>query len=172
MTLVEQLIACGALQFGDFTLTSGRKSPYYVDIKRAVTDPGILRDLAQAMAPAATGHARLAGVELGAIPLVVALSLETGLPYVMIRKASRTHGTGGAVEGDLQKGDRTLLVEDVTTTGGSVARGVDLLREAGAIVERVVCVVDREEGARDRLKSQGVELVALLTSRELLERAE
>lgn len=170
--LVGALRACGALQFGDFTLTSGRKSRYYVDIKRAVTEPEVLRSIVHAMEPAAAGHARLAGVELGAIPLVVALSLETGLPYVMIRKASRVHGTERALEGALDPEDRILLVEDVTTTGRSVARAVKALREAGALVEQVVCVVDREEGARERLSKLGVELHPLLASRQLLDAAD
>lgn len=168
MSLVEALRECGALRFGEFTLTSGRTSRYYVDIKRAMTRPNVLRQIVGAMRPHAEGCQRVAGVALGAVPLVVALALETSLPYVMIRKGDRDHGTGGVLEGDLEPGDVVLLVEDVTTTGGSVERAVRLLREAGARVDRVVCVVDREEGAATRLERTGVELVPLLRSEDLL----
>ncbi len=169
VTLVEALRDCGALQFGQFTLTSGRTSTYYVDVKRAVTQPEVLREIVAGMRPHAAGCDRVAGMELGAIPLVVALALETSLPYVMVRKEGRTHGTQRALEGELRKGERVLLVEDVTTTGGTVRRAVDLLREAGAEVNRVVCVVDRQEGAVERLAEAGVEVVPLVSSQDLLQ---
>lgn len=169
VTLVEALQDCGALQFGEFTLTSGRTSRYYVDIKRAVTRPEVLRQIVEGMRPHAAGYDRLAGTELGAVPLVVALALATSLPYVMVRKEGRTHGTQQALEGELRKGERILLVEDVTTTGGTVRRAVDLLREAGAEVDRVVCVVDRQEGAAERLGEAGVEVVSLVARQELLQ---
>lgn len=168
VTLVEALRACGALQFGEFTLTSGRTSRYYVDIKRAVTRPDVLRAIVEEMRPHAAGYDRLAGMELGAIPLVVALALETSLPYVMVRKEGRTHGTRRGLEGELEKGDRVLVVEDVTTTGGTVRRGVERLRKAGATVDRVVCVVDRQEGAEGRLREVDVDLMPLVAGQELL----
>ncbi len=168
MSLVEALKSSGALQFGDFTLTSGRKSPYYIDIKKAVTKPETLNLVAKHMLPHVEGYAKLAGVELGAIPLVVALALRASLPYVMIRKGERAHGTMKALEGDLEPGDRVVLVEDVTTTGGSVERAVRALRDAGALVDRVVCIVDRGEGAEDRLGNLGVRLIPLLTSEDLM----
>lgn len=167
MTLVEDLKASGALKFGKFTLTSGKKSHYYVDIKKAVTKPDMLRRIVGEMLPYTRGYARLAGVELGAVPLIVALSLESSLPYIMMRKGSRTHGTEETLEGDLDQGERVLLLEDVTTTGGSVEQAVRSLRTAGAVVDRVVCVVDRGEGAEERLEKQGVQLIALVSGHEL-----
>ncbi len=167
--LVDALRSCGALRYGEFTLASGKKSHYYVDIKRAVTRPEVLKLIVRSMAPHVSGHARIAGVELGAVPIAVALSLETSIPYVMIRKQARTHGTERALEGEINPGERVLLVEDVTTTGGSVKRAVLILRDAGAFVERVLCVVDRGEGAGAKLQEVGVDLLPLLRSEELLD---
>ncbi len=167
MSLVEALKECGALKFGEFTLASGRKSKYYVDIKQAVTRPDILRMIAREMLPHTGGCTRIAGTELGAVPIAAALSLESSLPYVMIRRAAKAHGTRKPIEGELKPGDKVLLVEDVTTTGGTVRKAVELLREVGAIVEKVLCVVDREEGAAENLGATGVELVALVRARDL-----
>lgn len=165
---MEALKECGALRFGDFTLTSGKKSRYYIDIKEAVTRPEVLRRIVREMAPHASGYDRVAGVELGAIPIVVALALETSLPYIMIRKRERVHGTKRVFEGSVGRDDRVLLVEDVTTSGGSVGRAAEVLRAAGAIVDRVLCVVDREEGAQESLRKIGIDLVPLLRGKDLL----
>src|SRR2546427_5667995 len=98
---VAALKAAGALQFGTFTLASGRTSPYYVDIKKAVTRPDMLRMIADGMAPFARDADRIAGVELGAIPIAAPVSLANGKPYVMVRKGSKEHGTKHEVEGEL-----------------------------------------------------------------------
>ncbi|HEY4704649.1 MAG TPA: orotate phosphoribosyltransferase [Thermoplasmata archaeon] len=166
--LVEMLRSSGALQFGDFTLASGKKSPYYVDIKKAITRPEILRAIARGIALIAPDADRIAGVELGAVPIAAAVAMETGKPYIMVRKERKEHGTGKDFEGDLKAGDRVLFVEDVVTTGGTLAKAVERVRAHGADVSEVVAVVDREEGGRDALASIGVRLRALLTAEELL----
>ncbi|HEV8050304.1 MAG TPA: orotate phosphoribosyltransferase [Thermoplasmata archaeon] len=165
--LVADLLDSGAVRFGTFTLTSGQTSDVYVDVKRATTDPERLGRIAALLTEHVGDAERLAGMELGAVPLVVALALAARRPYAIVRKAARTHGTGNRVEGDIPSGARVLVVEDVTTTGGSVVETVGLLREAGAIVDRVVCVVDREQGARERLATVGVRLEPLVTLAEL-----
>ncbi len=156
-----------ALTFGDFTLTSGKKSSYYIDLKRALSDPKTLKLIVEVLALYTAGFQRLAGTELGAVPLLVALSLETGLPYVILRKEERSHGMGRSYEGEIQSGDRVLLVEDVATTGGTLRRAVAVLREHGAVVEDAVCVVNREEGADESMKDIGVELSALVGASDL-----
>src|SRR6267143_5984769 len=108
---VAALKASGALQFGMFTLASGKTSSYYVDIKKAVTRPDLLRMIAAAMALFAGDADRIAGVELGAVPIAAAVSLASGKPYVMVRKASKEHGTKHEFEGELTRGDRVLFVE-------------------------------------------------------------
>lgn len=166
--LIKNLKRCGAVKFGDFTLSSGRKSKYYIDIKKASTDPIILRNIAENMRHLVS-EKKIAGMELGAVPIAVALSLEMNLPYVIVRKGKKDYGTGKRIEGSLSRGERVLVVEDVLTSGGSALDAVETLREAGAIVERVLTVVDREEGAKDLLESNAIELIALVTGSELLD---
>src|SRR5712691_228438 len=165
---IASLKAEGALQFGTFTLASGRTSPYYVDIKRAVTRPDLLRTIADGMAPYARDADRIAGVELGAVPIAAAVSLAAGKPYVMVRKAAKEHGTKHDFEGDLAKGDRVLFVEDVVTTGGTLRPAIERMRTHGARIEDCVCVVDREEGGRMLLAEIEVRLHALLSAKDLL----
>lgn len=165
--LARLLLDSAAVRFGDFTLTSGEKSDVYVDVKRAWTDPGRLATITAALAEHAGTEERLAGMELGAVPLVVALALRTGRPYVVLRKAAKEHGTRQAFEGELPAGGRVLLVEDVTTTGGSTVRSVEIVRAAGARVDRALVVVDRENGAAERLAAIGVRLEPLVRLSEL-----
>ena len=100
--LKQKLLDCQAVKFGDFTLTSGKKSKFYVDMKLASTDPEILGCIAKEFARNMSKEVDfIAGMELGAVPLAVALSLETGIPYSMIRKTAREHGTGSRIEGPL-----------------------------------------------------------------------
>ncbi|MGN1045170.1 MAG: orotate phosphoribosyltransferase [Candidatus Methanomethylophilaceae archaeon] len=168
----EALVDCGALQFGDFTLASGAKSSYYIDIKKASTNPDVLRLIAQLMAENLRNTSlkvdRIAGVVLGSVPLAAALALETGIPYVMIRKEKKDHGTGKLIEGDLNPGDRVLVVEDVITSAGSSMNAIEVLRKEGAVVENVYSVIDREAGGSDNLKSIGVTLTPLVKASELL----
>ncbi|MEM2900738.1 MAG: orotate phosphoribosyltransferase [Thermoplasmata archaeon] len=170
MMLAKLLKECGAVMFGDFTLTSGKKSKYYVDIKKASTEPKILREIAKEIKnKLPKGTERLAGLELGAVPIVVAVSLETDLPYVIIRKGERTHGTGKLIEGMLKEGEKVVLIEDVTTTGGSSIKSIEILRNAGAKVEDVITVVDREEGAKESINQKGGKLIPLLRISEIME---
>lgn len=169
--LARALVECSAVEFGDFTLASGRRSDVYVNVKRATTRPAVLRLCAKAMAEHVGGADRVAGVELGAIPLAVAVSLETGLPFIMVRKKPKDHGTQSLLEGELEVADEVVLVEDVTTTAGSAARAVEVLRESGARVDRVVVVIDRGEGATEALAAAGARLIPILTLNDLRRRA-
>ncbi len=165
--LAQLLISSGAVKFGDFTLTSGRKSSFYVDVKKASTKPEILDQIAREMSELVGNENLLAGMELGAVPIVVALALETKKDYVILRKGKREHGTGRQIEGDFHPGEKVLIVEDVATTGGSAVRSAEILREAGLIVDRVLVVVDREEGGKESLAEIGVELLPLVRMSEL-----
>jgi orotate phosphoribosyltransferase len=141
-----------ALLEGDFVLSSGERSSFYVDKYLFSTEPDLLRDVAAALSgklPA--GVERLAGVELGAVPLVAATALHTGLPYVIVRKSAKEHGTGRGIEGSLQRGERVALIEDVVTTGTQAVRAARSLEEAGAEVVAIVAVLDRREGREERL---------------------
>ncbi len=165
---IASLRACGALQFGTFTLASGKTSPYYIDVKKAITRPDLLRTMAEALAPYARTADRIAGMELGAVPIAAAVSLASGKPFLMVRKAAKEHGTKRDFEGELNPGDRVLFVEDVVTTGGTLRTAIERLREHGARIDDVVAVVDREEGGAAALGAIHVTLHALLRAEDLL----
>lgn len=160
------LVEYGAYQKGDFLLASGRRSHYYIDIKRAITRPDVLDLIARGMAPHIE-TARIAGVELAAVPIAAAVSLVTKKPFLMVRKAEKPHGTKKMFEGELRQGETVTFVEDVTTTGGSVLKGVNAVEAAGGRVVRVVVVVDRGEGAAEAFASRGLELVSIADKAEL-----
>ncbi len=165
--IIRTLLDAGAVRFGEFTLASGETSDVYIDVKRAWPDPARLDLLSRALATRVGSAERLAGMELGAVPLVVATALRTGRPYVVLRKAAKEHGTRQAYEGEVPSGGHVLLIEDVSTTGGSSVRSVEILRAAGGLVDRALVVVDREVGARERLAAIGVRLEPLVTMSEL-----
>lgn len=155
------------VQAGEFVLASGRKSNMFVNIKRASTDPKVLREIGKAMAPHA-GDCKIAGMALGAVPIAVAVALETGRPFVMVRKEQKDHGTKELIEGEVAPGEKFVVVEDVATTGGSAMRVVNALRAKGAHVVRAIVVVDREEGAKELLSENGVELVSVFKAKDLI----
>ena len=166
--LKQKLLDCQAVKFGDFTLTSGKKSKFYVDMKLASTDPDILSCIAKEFAKHLSKKIDfIAGMELGAVPLAVALSLETGLPYSMIRKEAREHGTGSRIEGP-SKG-RAVLVDDVATTGGSNIESIKSLVDEGVEVLQVIVVVDREEGAAEKISPFNLDYKSLIKISDLVE---
>jgi orotate phosphoribosyltransferase len=156
--------------FGEFELSHGGTSSYYIDKYVFETDPRCLELIAEAFA-ARVDASKLAGVALGAVPLVAVTSVETGRPYVIARKQSKEYGTGNRIEGTLAEGEEVLVLEDIATTGQSAVDAVAALREAGAVVDRVLVVVDRQEGATENLAEHDVELESLLTADDLLEGA-
>jgi len=168
--LIELLKECGAIQFGRFVLTSGVVSEYYINIKKASSNPKILKILAKEMVEYAQGYDFIAGMELGAVPLIVALSLETNIPYLIIRKEKREHGTSKQIEGEDTKDKRVLVIEDVTTSGGSVVKSIQILRENKAIVDEVIVVVDRETGAEEKLRNIDVSFIPLLSVSDILKK--
>ncbi|AIZ57110.1 orotate phosphoribosyltransferase [Candidatus Methanoplasma termitum] len=163
---------CGALQFGTFTLASGAKSDYYINIKKASTNPRVLYLISQLMAEKMQKENirpdRIAGIVLGSIPLAAALSMATGIPFVMVRKEQKDHGTQQLIEGDLDRGENVLVIEDVVTSAGSSAKAIALLRENGAVVTDIMSVVDREGGGKENLAKIGVKLSALITGSEIV----
>lgn len=169
--LIKALKDCNSVKIGDFTLSSGRKSSYYIDIKKAITDPGTLELIANKIVEVINEQGicteAIGGVAVGGVPLATAVSLKSGLPLVIIRKSMKEYGTGGRFIGDIQ-GRNMVVVEDVTTTGSSVIEAVKVLREAGAIVDTVITIVDRDEGATSGLEAMGVRLVPLVKAVDLL----
>lgn len=168
-------IADAALLRGEFTLRSGRTSRYYLDKYRFSTRPEILAPLGTLLAERARAiesdvgaHLdRLAGAELGGIPLVTAASLTTGLPALFVRNTRKDYGTAQRLEGLYEAGDRVVFIEDVATTAGQALEAAGVLREAGLIVLAVLSVIDRQEGARENVEAAGLRFEALFTKADL-----
>jgi orotate phosphoribosyltransferase len=165
--LIERIRTLAVLH-GEFTLRSGRKSRYYVDKYRFETQPDVLRELGRLFARHVTPDVdRIAGPELGAVCLAAATAMHADKPFVMVRKAAKEYGTTKRVEGELRPGDRVLVVEDVLTTGGAVLEAARSLTDAGAVIVKIVGVLDRQEGARDNIAAAGFDVDALFTSADL-----
>jgi orotate phosphoribosyltransferase len=159
-----------ALLHGDFVLRSGKRSTVYLDKYRFETDPALLGPIGAALAQLAAQGAppdRLAGPELGAVPLAAAAALASGIPFLIVRKAAKDYATEGLIEGVFEPGERVLAIEDVVTTGGALIAAVEVLRAAGLAVERALCVLDREEGGGEALAALGVQLEPLFRRADL-----
>ena len=154
---------------GEFTLRSGVVAHEYFDKYLFESDPVLLRRIAEALAPLVPAHGvdSLAGLETGGIPIATMLSQLTGLPTLFVRKQAKTYGTCRLAEGGDVEGRRLFIVEDVVTSGGAILDSVAELRDRGAVVERAVCVIDRESGGAKNLADAGIELQALFTMTEL-----
>jgi len=169
LVLRQKLIDCKALKLGEFTLTSGKKSSYYVNMKMASTNPEILKLISEEFAKLIPdGTDFIAGMELGAVPLAVALSLECGIPYTMIRKRERKHGTGSRLEGPSE--GKAVLIDDVATTGGSNVESLNVLQSEGIDVTKIMVVVDRGEGAQEKLESYNIPFESLINASDLSEK--
>ncbi|KDE58170.1 orotate phosphoribosyltransferase [Halostagnicola sp. A56] len=166
--LIEALRAADAVRFGEFELSHGGTSEYYVDKYLFETDPDCLAAIAEAFADRLAADDKLGGVALGGVPLAAATSVAAGVPYVIARKQRKDYGTANLVEGRLEDGEEVVVVEDIVTTGTSLVDAVEALRDAGATVERALVVVDREEGGRETVEDAGVEMESLVTASELL----
>lgn len=154
-------------------LRSGRTSTYYLDKYLFSTRPEILGELARLFSDEIRRirerHAvdRLAGAELGGIPLVTAASLATGIPSVLVRNQRKNYGTSKQVEGTLNRGERVVLIEDVATTGGQSVEAVRTLEELGAKVIAVIVTIDRQEGAREAIEATGAAFIPIFTRADL-----
>jgi orotate phosphoribosyltransferase len=155
---------------GDFILSSGRRSRFYLDKYLFETAPDLLRDLAEALAaklPAYEPFDLLAGPELGAVPLVAATSLASGKRFVIVRKEQKGYGTKRLLEGRYDRGQSVVAIEDVVTSGGQAVAAIRCLGEAGLEVKGMLCVVDREQGGADVLTGEGIGLDPLFTATSL-----
>jgi orotate phosphoribosyltransferase len=152
---------------GSFRLRSGQVSAEYFDKYLFEAQPGLLREVAEAMVPLLPDCDVLAGMEMGGIPIATVLSQLTGLPTVFVRKQAKEYGTGKAAEGPSVAGRRVVVVEDVVTTGGALLASCRNLRAEGAHVDAVVCAIDREQGGPENLAAEGLRLRAALTRRDL-----
>ena len=153
---------------GDFTLRSGKKSKYYLDKYLFETCSDILKALGKEFAKYVTDDVTLiAGAELGGVALAAATAMETGKNWIIIRNTKKAYGTGKLIEGSLNNNDVVLLVEDVATTGGQVLEAAKVITEIGAKLKKIICVIDRKQGAGENIAAAGHEFESLLTKDDL-----
>ncbi len=155
---------------GTFLLRSGVTSHEYFDKYQFESRPELLIEIAKHLANILPNeYDLLAGLELGGVPIATSISLETGKPVVFVRKQAKEYGTCKFAEGMDVKGKKLLIVEDVVTSGGQVVISTNDLRQHGAIIEKAICVIDREAGGKEALAKIGIELTPLFTMTELKE---
>ncbi len=164
-----------AIKFGDFTLSSGKKSSYYVDLRLVPSFPHQFRKMVKGLQALISeqigydGFDCLASVPTGGLVIASALAIETVKPLVYVRSQPKEHGTSKSIEGKIEKGAKVLMVDDVATTGGSVSNAITQLKEAGATIKDTYVIINRMEGADKLLSSHGVKLHSLTNILEITE---
>ena len=169
--LADDLLKAGCIKFGNFTLKSGLQSPIYIDLRRIISYPKLLEQIAQAYLPllSTLQFSRIAGLPYAAIPIATAISLAGSHPMIYPRKEVKTYGTKAGIEGEYHAGETVVVIDDLATTGGSKFEAIEKLTSAGLVVKDVVVLIDRQSGAREALAQAGYSLHAVLTIGQLLE---
>ncbi len=169
-TLADELLSAGCIKFGEFTLKSGLKSPIYIDLRQIITYPKLLAQVGAAYLPILQKleFQRIAGLPYAAIPIATAICLQGNYPMIYPRKEVKTYGTKAEIEGEYHAGETAVVIDDLTTTGGSKFEAIEKLTGAGLIVKDVVVLIDRQSGAKELLAEAGFDLHTVLTISELL----
>lgn len=163
----------GALKFGVFKLTSGKISPYYIDMRIVPSFPDAFREIRDFYVDfikeeiGVQNFERVAGIPVAGIPFASLIAYNLKKPFLYIRKGVRLHGRQRRIEGVLAPGDRVLLIDDLITTGLSLVKGSKAIMAEGGVVSDVVVLLDRGEGGKERLEENGIKLHALLNMREI-----
>ena len=171
--MAKILMKIDALKFGVFKLTSGKASPYYIDLRVVPSFPDAFTQICDFYAETITNEIglknfnRIAGVPIAGIPFASQVAYNLKKPFLYVRKGIRRHGRQRRVEGILVSGDRVLLVDDLVTTGLTLRKAAEAIRAEGGIVEQAVAFLDREEGGRDKLAKNGIQLHTLLKINEV-----
>ncbi len=168
--LAADLVASQCVQFGSFTLKSGKQSPIYLDLRRLISHPASLRRAAQAYARLLEPLAfdRIAGLPYAALPIGTAVALEMARPLIYPRREVKDYGTQAAIEGHFQAGETIVVLDDLATTGGTKLEAIQKLEAAGLTVRDIVVLIDRQQGAAETLAAAGYTLRAVATLTELL----
>jgi len=171
--MAKILMKIDALKFGVFKLTSGKPSPYYIDLRVVPSFPDAFTQICEFYAETITNEIglknfnRIAGVPIAGIPFASQIAYNLKKPFLYVRKGIRRHGRQRRVEGILVSGDRVLLVDDLVTTGLTLRKAAEAIRAEGGIVEQAVAFLDREEGGREKLAKNGIQLHTLLKINEV-----
>ncbi len=172
-TIALKLHEIGAIKFGDFTLTSGKWSPIYIDLRIVPSFPDVFDIMTdcyvELLKDKKNEIRRIVGVPTAGLPIATLVSYKMRLPLLYVRKEKREHGTRKSIEGILNKEDIVAIVDDLATTGGSVKEAAIKVRDAGGIVKYAVVLIDRLQGAKKNLKEEGIELLAYATINDILD---
>lgn len=157
--LIFALADLGAIQFGEFTLASGRQSPFYIDLRLLVSRPSVLAMAAEAYTSllSTIAHDRIAGVPYAALPIGTAVALAADSPLIYPRKETKAYGMGKQIEGAWQPNDRIVVIEDLITSGGSIVKSVEAMRAEGLIIEHAIVLIDREQGGVENLAAAAIQ---------------
>ena len=168
--LAQDLVDSQCVRFGQFKLKSGSLSPIYLDLRRLVTHPAILRRVAQAYAAKLTDlkFDRLAGIPYAALPIATAIALELDRPLIYPRREAKDYGTQATIEGDYRAGETIVVIDDLATTGGSKIEAIQKLEAAGLQVRDIVVLIDRGQGAGPLLAEAGYQLHSVVSLPDLL----
>uniref|UniRef100_A0A7C4BBF2 Orotate phosphoribosyltransferase n=1 Tax=Ignisphaera aggregans TaxID=334771 RepID=A0A7C4BBF2_9CREN len=169
--LAIELYKCGMVKIGSFRLTSGLESPYYIDLRQLYSYPELRSRVVEELIERfeiLKGSDVVVGVATSGLALAAFIAAKLNKPLAYVRIERKEHGSRSLVEGNVS-GKTVVIVDDVATTGGSLEHAVTALKSLGAIPLAAVTVVDRGQGARQRLKNIGIELYSLITSREIFE---
>jgi orotate phosphoribosyltransferase len=157
------LIKNDAIKFGDYILTSGKKSPYYIDLRLTISSPITMDWIANALTRIIVNEIgkdkidSVLGVPTAGVPFATVVSQKLGLPLIYYRQARKEHGVRKKIEGILGRNDRVLVVDDLITTGESVIEAAEVVRDQGGVVNELVVLLDREQGGKERLRSFRIE---------------
>ena len=169
--LANGLLSASCIKFGEFTLKSGLKSPIYIDLRRVITYPKLLQQIAEAYLPVLglLSFDRIAGLPYAAIPIATAISLAGNYPMIYPRKEAKSYGTKAEIEGEYRADETVVVIDDLATTGGSKFEAIEKLTGAGLVVKDVVVLIDRQSGAKESLAQAGYSMHAVLTITQMLE---
>ena len=171
--LLKGLIDTECFRLGEFILKSGIKSPFYIDLRRTSSDPQLMKTVGKAYARLIGAlpqqFDRVAGIPVAAVSLATAASMETGIPMIYPRINKKEHGTGNLIEGNFKPGERVVLLDDLITTGKSKIEAIEILREAGLIVEDLVVLLERGEQGRRDMEAAGVRLHSFFPVEDLFD---
>jgi orotate phosphoribosyltransferase len=157
------LIKNNAIKFGDYILASGKKSPYYIDLRQTISSPITMDWIGNSLTRIIVNEIgrdkidKILGVPTAGVPFATVVSQKLGIPLIYYRQARKEHGVRKKIEGILERNDRVLIIDDLITTGESVIESAEVVRDQGGVVNELVVLLDREQGGRDRLRSSRVE---------------
>jgi len=157
------LIKNNAIKFGDYILASGKRSPYYIDLRQTISSPISMDWISNSLTRITLNEIgkekidRILGVPTAGIPFATVVSQKLAIPLIYYRQARKEHGVRKKIEGILERNDRVLVIDDLITTGESVIEAAEVVRDQGGVVNELVVLLDREQGGKERLRACRIE---------------